>query len=832
MMKQFLEIKEAHPEDIVFFRMGDFYEMFFEDAQRAAEILDITLTARDGGNDVKVPMAGVPYHAAEGYIQTLVEAGYRVAICEQMSDPAQAKGLVEREVVRIVTPGARMDAGVMESKQDNFAAALAGTTRHIGLAVADISTGYFACVEVRGQNALEKILSECARLGVIECCLGPELAAPLHEPLADLGVVNFPDVASYLFDEKEARDRLKQHFEVVDLAGFGCDDKPAAVTAAGVLLEYLRETQRGAVGSLTTLRTYHLEDALLIDPVARRTLEVTQPLFPDRRGDTLLDTMDRTRTPMGGRMLRRWMERPLVEVDAIRARLDLVDVLVWDSLRREQLQDAFRDITDLERLIGRVAYGSANPRDLGALGRSLGRLPAIYDIMADGPDEGLWVELQNRLDPLEDVAEAIQRALMEEPPTTLREGGIIRDGYDESIDQLRARAREGREWVVGLETWERERTGIKSLKVRFNKVFGYYIEVTHANRDRVPEDYIRKQTLVNSERYITPELKEREADILNSQERLSDLEYKAFIELRTWLSQHAARIQATADVLAQLDVFVSLAQVAVRNRYCYPTISTDRTIQIKEGRHAVLEVSDIGEPFVANDCFLNEIDHAFLLITGPNMSGKSTYLRQVALIVILAQMGSFVPATSAHIGIVDQIFTRIGAADDLARGRSTFMVEMTEVAAILNNATDRSLLILDEVGRGTSTYDGISIAWATCEYLRTAPHLGSRTLFATHYHELTQLADYCTGIVNYSVAVREEGEHVVFLRKVVPGPTDQSYGIHVARLAGLPRSVVHRAWELLENLEATSALPSPGEPKDRGFYQASLFPVENEEDGP
>ncbi len=850
MMKQYLGIKESHPEEMLFFRMGDFYEMFFEDAESAARLLDIALTSRDGGNGVRVPMAGVPYHAAESYIQGLLEAGQRVAICEQMEEASAARGLVRREVVRVITPGARMDAAVMGSKRDNLAAAVAGSGDSLGMAVADISTGYFACVQVDGPDAQRRIAGEFARHGPRECCIDPGVTGgeALREGLTEAGPLHFAEMDDWVFDEDRCEEILRDHFGVSNLAGFGCDGRPQAVRAAGGLLHYLRDTQRNALRQIVTLQTYSVEDHLIIDPVARRTLELTAPLFSDREGGTLLEALDRTETPMGGRLLRRRMERPLRDPGAIGRRLDGVEALVGDPVSRDRLRESLRRIQDLERLAGRISYGTATPRDMAALRGSLARIPGVLDALSDMPqacEEGsMWGELIAGTDLLEDVCEMLDTALVDEPPTGVRDGGIIRTGYDEDIDRLRRRSEEGKQWIAEMEVREREETGIKSLKVGHNKVFGYYLEVTHPNRDLVPDSYQRKQTLVNSERYVTPELKEKEALIFGAEDRLADLEYRSFVRLRERTAEEVDRLLGTAASLAQIDFLLSLALVAVHNNYCRPVVDEDLVLDIVLGRHPVLDATDIDEPFVPNDCYIDCDSQAFLVVTGPNMSGKSTYLRQVGLIVIMAQMGSFVPAERARIGVVDQVFTRIGAADDLTRGRSTFMMEMTEVANILNNATTRSLLILDEVGRGTSTYDGISIAWATCEYIRRSSRLGCRTLFATHYHELTRLADRYHGVANYSVAVREKGDDVVFLRKVVPGPTDRSYGIHVARLAGLPHQVIFRARELLSGLEQSAEALTPDAPQEdvrmrdgravtrrKGSYdQVSLFHRGDEDD--
>ena len=809
MMKQYLQIKREHTDEILLFRLGDFYEMFFEDAEQAASVLDIALTSRDGGNDVEVPMAGVPYHAADSYIQKLVEEGHRVAICEQVEDASEASGLVERDVVRIITPGTRLDEGVLGSNRDNLAAAVSSEKDIWGLAVADISTGYFACVQIDGLDAERKVLGELARHAPAECCCDlSDLDDEFNKQVENLGDIQLRDMDDWAFSFGECSSLLKEHFEVADLGGFGLEGRPLAVRAAGALLRYLRDTQKNGLLQLTALQTYHVDDFLVIDPVARRTLELTEPMLRDRSGGTLLETLDHTQTAMGGRTLRRTIERPMRQPDDIEQRLDAVQVLTEAPSLRDTLANSLSNIADLERLAGRVAYGSANARDLVALGKSLGKIPNFSDVLDElvQYSAGLWMELADSLDVLEDVQNELDSALVDEPPVTLREGGLIRKGYDEEIDTIRNAAEEGKQWMEDLQKRERERTGIGSLKVGQNKVFGYYIEVTNAHKDKVPENYERKQTLVNSERYITSELKEKEATILGAEERLGELEYQVFVRLRDWVAQQVNRIQSTAEVIGWADLLYSLAHVASRNNYCRPRVDDELVIEISQGRHPMLENSSLDEPFVPNDAYLDCSRESLLIITGPNMSGKSTYLRQVALIVIMAQMGSFVPADRARIGLVDQIFTRIGAADDLTRGRSTFMMEMMEVANILNNATPRSLVVLDEVGRGTSTYDGISIAWSTCEYIRQSPRLGCRTLFATHYHELTQLADICQGVVNYSVAVQKEGDDIVFLRKVVPGPTDQSYGIYVAGLAGVPERVISRARGLLPQLEESSEI--------------------------
>lgn len=805
MMKQYCQIKAQQPDAILFFRLGDFYEMFFEDAQTAARELKIALTARDGGNGVRVPMCGVPYHAAEGYISRLTDRGYKVAICEQVEDPSQARGLVRREVVRLVTPGTNLDARLLGDARNVFLAALtpagmAGSAGGHGLALVDISTGEFLMMESRDPGGWQWALDELGRYAPAEL-LCDEGAA---ERLRAAGGFDGPGVISVVPAEHFAggRQRLCAHFGVSSLDGFGAGDAPLATAAAGAIMAYLERTQRMNMRQIVTVRLIATGEYLALDGVTRRNLELTARLADGAKQGSLLGVLDRTVTPMGGRLLRRWLERPLVDPQAIEARLDAVEELCRDASLRAEIREALKGMYDLERLMARVAGGSANGRDLLALRASLMRLPRLLVLLGRCRSRklaGLTASLQG----LEEPGDLIGRALADDPPVALDEGGLIRDGYDARVDELRLARREGKRWIASLEAGERERTGIKSLKVGFNKVFGYYIEVSNPNRHLVPPEYMRKQTLVNAERYVTPGLKEREEAVLTAEERLAALEYELFCALREQVARYLGAIQGAAGAVATLDVFAALAEVAASNRYVRPEISTGTEIRIEAGRHPVLEEILGPGRFVPNDAWLDGDGRRLLIITGPNMGGKSTLARQVALIVIMGQMGSFVPAGSCRLGLADRVFTRIGAADDLSSGRSTFMVEMHEVANILHNAADRSLVILDEVGRGTSTADGLSIARAVSEYIHD--RVRARTIFTTHYHELTALEDELDGAVNLTVLVEEKGSDVVFLRRVVPGRADRSYGIQVARLAGLPAPVLERAAVLLGRFAAGAA---------------------------
>ncbi len=817
--KQYLRLKAQHPDAILFFRLGDFYETFDADAEIAARELDLVLTSRPVAKGVRVPMAGVPHHAVENYIARLIEKGYRVAIAEQVGE-VTGKGLVEREVTRVVTPGTVVEPALLDARRPNYLAALVVEEDRAGLAYTDITTGEFATTQL----AREEVPRELARLQPREC-LFPDArewksAGPAGPPLPDLNFpgIHFTPYPAYRFEPGTARQSLLDHFGVATLEGFGCEGKPLAVRAAGAILQYLRETQKGALAQLTTLRTYSTDRFLAMDPTTRRNLELTESLRERRVQGSLLGVLDRTLTPMGGRLLRARIAQPLVDREAIERRLDEVERFVQDGILRARVREALKDMPDLERLVNRVVGGIATPRDLMGIRRALEAVGKLAPTPTSIPLPPFPLAGEG----VREIADLIARALVDDPPASLSEGGVIRPGFSEELDGLLRSVREAKEWLASLERREQERTGIKNLRVGYNKVFGYYIEVTKANLSAVPPDYIRKQTLVGAERFITPELKEMETLILNAEERQVEVETRIFREVCARIAARAPALLETARAVARLDVAAALAEVAVRNRYVRPELTEENVLEIIGGRHPIVEQS-IAEPFVPNDLRLDD-EARILIITGPNMAGKSVYIRQNALIVLMAQMGSFVPAERARIGIVDRIFTRIGAQDEVASGQSTFMVEMVETANILNNATPRSLLILDEIGRGTSTYDGISIAWAVVEYLHNHPQRRARTLFATHYHELIELADRLPGVQNVNLAVAEEGGQVVFLHKVVSGGADRSYGIHVAQLAGVPRPVINRAQELLEGLE--SGKFRPGTPAPRP-YQPVLFADEH-----
>lgn len=808
MMQQFREIKNQHPDTIVLFRLGDFYEMFFEDALIASRELELVLTGREGGEVGRVPMCGFPHHAANSYINRLINKGFRVAICEQVEDPRTARGLVKREVVRIVTPGTVIDGAVLNEKANNFLLAAVIENPHhprkqpaAGLAVADASTGEFRVTEFSGSGAVEKLISEIGRIDPSEVLLSPKDWA--EENLEQLRNLSSAVLTAFLdlseLSSQEASEELKQHFRLASLEGLGLAEMPMAVTAAAGLLRFLQQTQKAKPINLKYPRPYRLHQYLTMDLATRRNLELTSSLRHGSREGSLLMVLDHTITAAGGRMLRHWLEHPLINVTAIKERLDAVERLVEAFFFRTRLREILQEVYDLERIMARITYGTTNARDLIALKKSLQVVPEVKKLLQEeGSGIGRLEFLEQQLDELPELVGLLEKALVDNPPATLREGGLIREGYHPEVDRLRQAAAGGKEWLASLEERERERTGIKSLKVGYNRVFGYYLEVTNPNLSLVPPDYIRKQTLANAERFITPELKEYEATILGAEDRLIELEYQLFTELRQQVAQEVRRIQQTAEALAELDVLGALAVAASENGYCKPVIEESLQLEIKDARHPVVEKL-LDTPFVPNDVFLDGAGTSFALITGPNMGGKSTYCRSIALICIMAQIGSFVPAKAARIGLVDKIFARIGASDDLSGGQSTFMIEMNEVANIVNNATPRSLIILDEVGRGTSTFDGLSLAWALIEYLQRYVH--ARTLFATHYHELTDLEGVVPGLRNLSVAVKEEGGEIVFLRKVVEGKADRSYGLQVARLAGLPHELLSRAQEILEGLE-------------------------------
>jgi len=805
-MQQYKRLKAQYPDAILFFRMGDFYEMFYDDARIASKVLGLALTSRTKGENA-VPMAGVPYHAVDTYLAKMIRAGYRVAICDQMEDPALAKGLVKRDISRLVTPGTLTDDALLEGKENNFLAAVHLDGPRAGLAWVDLSTGGFWARDL----ARDAVVDELTRLRPRECLLveGSAEAAPdIVRTIREATGATLSERSAFVFDRDEAERILTAHFGTDSLDGFGVADLAGGISAAGAVLDYLQETQRTSLGHICRIERVESGRWLYLDEPTQRSLELVETLRERRREHSLLWVLDRTQTSMGGRMLRRWINFPLAGADAIGERLDAVEELVKTRDLREELARLLADTADVERIVSRVATGRAGPRDLLGLGRTLAQLPAIKARLA-ARESDLLESIERDLDLLGDVREVIAGAIAEDAPLRLSDGGIIKPGYNAEIDRLRDIGSSGARWLAEFQAAEVQRTGIASLRVGFNKVFGYYIEITNTYRDRVPPDYVRKQTIKNAERYITPDLKDHEVEVLSAEEKAKGLELRLFEEVRTRVAAEIPRLQKTADALARVDVLASLARVAAERGYVKPAIVAEPVLDIRDGKHPVLE-QVLGSEFVPNDAALGGEAPRIAIITGPNMAGKSTYIRQVALQVLMAHMGSWVPAKSAVVGLVDRIFTRVGAADELARGRSTFMVEMSETANILNNATERSLVILDEVGRGTSTFDGVALAWAATEHV--AERLRCRTLFATHYHELTQLSDVLEGVANFNVAVREWQDQVVFLHKIIPGGTDKSYGVHVARLAGVPKEVVDRARAILAHLEA-SHLDASGKPR-------------------
>jgi DNA mismatch repair protein MutS len=821
--RQYLEIKRQYPNAIVFFRLGDFYETFDEDAEIAARELDITLTSRNVAKNQRIPMAGVPHHAAESYVARLIEKGYHVAICEQVSDE-QIQGLMPREVVRVMTPGTVVEPALLPEKRNNYLAAMAadyadGKLQAVGLAYADVSTGEFAATEVSGHDVLMLLHQELARLTPREYLIPESLKETDLLPVGqdDLHVTTRPD---WQFDAATSSQALLDHFDVASLDGFGLHGARLAATAAGAIIQYLSETQRGVIVQITGLSTYMLGDYMVLDANTRRNLELTETIRGGQVRGSLLGVLDRTITPMGGRLLRRWISQPLLDRNQLAARLDAVEAFYQDGTLRAQVREMLRNITDLERLTNRVLASAAGPRELLSLRETLERVPGLRGLLMQ--QGNILAKLAEWLDPLDHIVALIAQAIVDEPPATLSTTGVIRDGFSPELDHIVNASADAREWIAGLEATERKRTGIKSLKVGYNKVFGYYIEVSQSNTALVPEDYIRKQTLVNAERYITPELKEVEVQLLNAEEEIHTLEVQLFREVLTDIGAHSEALLGTAHALARLDVVASLGEAAAREGYTRPIFTADDALEIRNGRHPVVERLLRGERFVPNDTVFSDSERIHI-ITGPNMSGKSTLIRQVALIVLMAQIGSFVPAERAAIGIVDRIFTRIGAQDEIHAGQSTFMVEMVETANILHNATPHSLIVLDEIGRGTSTYDGLSIAWAVVEYLHNHPERRAKTLFATHYHEMTELAELLPGVANFNVSVAEEGDRIVFLYRIVPGGADRSYGIHVAQLAGLPQPVIRRAQEILEELEASAGPLIIGNTTPAAM-QMALFP--------
>lgn len=798
MMQKYMETKEEYKDCILFYRLGDFYEMFFDDALTCSRELEITLTGKYCGLEERAPMCGVPFHAVEMYLNKLVQKGYKVAICEQVEDPKAAKGLVKREVTRIVTPGTNLNPQGMDDTRNNFLMSIAYTTGTIGVSVADVTTGDYYLTEVED---LKKLLDEIMKYAPSEIiCNDAFMVSGFDlEDLRNRLNISISALDAHLFDEDTCRRILLRHFHVNSLIGMGVEDFPNGLIAAGALLQYLYETQKISLSHFTHLYPYLTNKFMLLDSSTRKNLELTETLREKLKKGSLLGVLDKTKTAMGGRMLRSFLEQPLIYEEDIQERLDAVEELYKNGMFRDEIREYLNPVYDLERLMGRISYKTANPRDLLTFATSLSMLPGIKNVLHNLQGK-LLDEVQEDMDDLSDLFHLIQCSIEEEAPIGLREGGIIKNGYSEEIDTLRKAKTEGKTWLSQLEEEDRERTGIKNLRIKYNKVFGYYFEVTNSYKDLVPEDYIRKQTLTGAERYTTPRLKELEDMILNAEDKLYTLEYDAFCLIRDQINGEIERIQRTAKAIARLDVFASLALVAERNHYVRPKLNTKGVIQIKGGRHPVVEQMIPNDMFIANDTFLDNNKHSISVITGPNMAGKSTYMRQTALIVLMAQVGSFVPATEANIGVVDRIFTRVGASDDLASGQSTFMVEMNEVANILRNATPNSLLILDEIGRGTSTFDGLSIAWSVIEHISNKKILGAKTLFATHYHELTELEGKIDNVNNYCIAVKEKGDDIVFLRKIVKGGADKSYGIQVAKLAGVPDMVIDRAKEILAQL--------------------------------
>ena len=798
MMKQYMETKSQYPDCILFYRLGDFYEMFFDDALTASRELEITLTGKNCGQEERAPMCGVPYHAVESYLNKLVSKGYKVAICEQLEDPKTTKGIVKRDVVRIVTPGTNLDTQALDETKNNYIMCIVYIADRYGVSVSDITTGDYFVTEIPDSA---KLMDEIYRFSPSEiiCNEAFYMSGMDLDGLKDRLGITIYSLDSWYFDDDVCRQKLLEHFKVSSFGGLGLADYDCGIISAGALLQYLLETQKNSLSNLTHITPYAAGKYMMLDSSTRRNLELCETLREKQKRGSLLWVLDKTKTAMGARALRKYVEQPLIDKKEIEKRLDAVAELKDGAISREEMREYLSPVYDLERLITRIAYGTANPRDLTAFRSSLEMLPHIRCILEEMQSE-LLKNIHDDMDPLEDLCTLVKESIREEPPIAMKEGNIIRDGYNEEVDKLRRAKSDGKEWLAKLENDEREKTGIKNLRIKYNKVFGYYLEVTNSYKDMVPDYYTRKQTLANAERYITPELKELEDMILGAEDKLYALEYEIYSQVRDTIAGEIERIQKTAKAVAALDSFASLAVVAERNNYIRPKINEKGIIDIKEGRHPVVERMIPNDMFIANDTYLDDKKHRISIITGPNMAGKSTYMRQTALIALMAQIGSFVPAKSANIGLSDRIFTRVGASDDLASGQSTFMVEMTEVANILRNATSKSLLILDEIGRGTSTFDGLSIAWAVVEYISDSRLLGAKTLFATHYHELTELEGKISNVNNYCIAVKEKGDDIVFLRKIVKGGADKSYGIQVAKLAGVPDLVIERAKEIVEEL--------------------------------
>ncbi len=815
MMQRYLETKEQYKDCILFYRLGDFYEMFFDDAITAARELEITLTGKDCGQEERAPMAGVPHHAAEMYISRLIAKGYKVAICEQLEDPKTAKGIVKRGVIRVVTPGTIVESNMLEERKNNYIMSIFKSGIYFGISVCDISTGEFYAAEIKDNNNFPQLLDEIARYSPSELVINSNLAdcteemSKIRERFSTY-ITRFQDK---FFDSKP--DIIKLRFNLVDTNQKpieNIEERSFAVASINALIEYIEQTQMTSLDHINKITVYQISKYMSLDMNARRNLEITEKMRDKSKKGTLLWVLDKTSTSMGGRHLRRWLNDPLIDTLEINRRLEAVKELKENVMLRGDVIDNLKKVYDIERLAGKMAYGNANARDMITLKNSLARLPELRKVL-ENCTSAMLKDIYDNLDELQDIYELIEKSIVDDPPMTVKDGGIIKMGYDEEVDKLKTATTEGKNWIIQLEADEKEKTGIKNLKVGFNKVFGYFIEVTKSNLDQVPERYIRKQTLTNAERYITEELKNLENQILGAEEKVVSLEYDLFTKIREEIAKNVIRLQKTATMVSTLDVLASFAQVAEDMNYCMPQVDNSGVIDIKGGRHPVIEKMLGAGEFVENDTYLDKDENRLSIITGPNMAGKSTYMRQVALITLMAQVGSFVPAEEAKIGVVDKIFTRVGASDDLSMGQSTFMVEMMEVATILKEATPNSLVILDEIGRGTSTYDGLSIAWAVAEYIANKEKCGAKTLFATHYHELTELENKVEGVKNYSIAVKEKGEDIIFLRKIVRGGTDESYGIHVARLAGVPKLVTEEANKILKSLERKNILTGKKEEK-------------------
>lgn len=802
MMQQYLDIHSQVKDAILFFRLGDFYEMFFDDAILASKQLEITLTGRDCGLEERAPMCGVPYHSAENYIAKLIEKGHKVAICDQVEDPSEAKGIVRREITRIISPGTIIDGQVLDDNKNNYLLCIYYEDNNFGLAITDVSTGEFLVSEIKQDNAINGLINEIGKLNPSEIIVNSNLYKEetlrnLIENKFDIKVNPYPNK---YFNYKSSQIKIKEQFQVYSLTAIDLDEHIMAVNASGALLKYLEETQKNALSHINQIVRYNVDEYMLLDLSTRKNLELTETIRGKEKKGSLLWILDKTITSMGGRLLRQWVEQPLLKKEDIQKRLDSVEEIYGDIVLRKEIEDLLKKVYDIQRLITRVSYGNANARDLLSLKQSISILPSLKKVLSKCRSP-LLKQVYQESDVLEDVHSLIENGIIENPPQIIREGNIIKDGFHKEVDEYRNAAKLGKEWIAKLEYKEKKQTGIKSLKIGFNKVFGYYIEITKSNIHLVPDYFIRKQTLANSERYFTPELKEIESKIMGAEDKVVKLEYEIFNDIRGKILSQIMRIQFAAKNIALVDVLWSLATIAYENHYIKPEMKSTDEIYIEDSRHPVVEDMMFYNKFVPNDCTLDCKDNRTMIITGPNMAGKSTYMRQVALIVLMAQLGSFVPAKKAQIGIVDRIFTRVGASDDLASGQSTFMVEMSEVSNILKNASSKSLVILDEIGRGTSTFDGLSIAWAVIEYICDTKNIGCKTLFATHYHELTVLEDQLPGIKNYSIAVKEHNDDIIFLREIIPGSANQSYGIEVAKLAGLPNKVINRSKEILEQLE-------------------------------